>query len=960
MSLRLTTLGYCVRRIIRTLVGMYYAPVRFTGRERLPQGPVLFVANHQDSLLDAALVGSAAKRNVRFLAKATLFDVPVLGVLMRGLGMIPAYRAQDDAAQLRKNMEILDLAAAALAAGDCVGIFPEGKSHDLPRIEQIKGGTARIALKAVALGGRPMLVAVGINFERKESFRSAVWIHVGEPLDVAEFASAYPHEKQAQRAVSAEIEARLKRVALHLDDPQLLPLLDQLEYLAPRPGLRSPGPLARLQLRKRVADAMNHFFATDRPRAEAAVEMIDAYSQELNTSGLQLRSPVVQFRRLRLAMRLLRDTVFFVIGILPALAGLLHHAVPYLVSRKLAARFNQGRTTLALARLAIGLPLIAMYVGVWFALRSYFLPWVAWTWMLIMPYCGFLALKKLRLLRRGGEALMAQARICFQPDKLRALRKRQSEVSRHVIRMANEYAEVHVRDLPLEPPWTWRRIGRVALRWGVCLLVALLLWIGYSHWKRTQTALALGGMDLTEVSEERLTAMLEADETLLRRVLPEIPLRLTEAKMLADEFTSGKRSWYSQADNDALRQMARRYVTLRTALVRMVWRYQKSDQIPEKKLRARTFLCAYTAANALATASLNFVDAFNDNKAAVRKLNEGEPVWEIAPGVFDTVRRSLCSTTNRRALELAAEQYDATAFADLGLGGAYGIFHDSIRQTRGQLATAGERLTTERLKQPLRDARDEGKEVIYGVQSFVSLWMGDTKLREPGKPLISPDQLKELSAKLKPGDIFLERRNWFVSNAFLPGYWPHAALYVGTPDELRALGLHQDPRVQAHWNSYLKHEAGGHACVVLESISEGVVFTTLEHSIGEADSVALLRPRLQPDLICEAIAKAFSHAGKPYDFDFDFFTTDKLVCTELVYRAYDGPIHFNLQNIMGTHTMPAIEFVNKYAAERGSPGAQFEFILCLQGDRAAGCAHFVDEVGFLRTRDLPGSDLLMK
>ena len=63
---------------------------------------------------------------------------------------------------------------------------------------------------------------------------------------------------------------------------------------------------------------------------------------------------------------------------------------------------------------------------------------------------------------------------------------------------------------------------------------------------------------------------------------------------------------------------------------------------------------------------------------------------------------------------------------------------------------------------------------------------------------------------------------------------------------------------------------------------------------------------------------------------------------------------------IGTRTLPAIEFVRKYSAERGTPGAQFEFICCLQGDHGAGCASFVEEAGFLLTLDMPGNDLLMK
>lgn len=469
---------------------MYYAPVRITGRERLPKGPVLFVANHQDSLLDPVLVGTVARRRVRFLAKATLFDVPVLGRLLRGMGMIPAYRAQDDASQMRRNLEILDRAAEALASGDSVGIFPEGKSHDLPRIEQIKSGTARIAIKAAELakeGVTPMLVPVGLNFERKESFRTALWIQVGEPLNPAEFVRAHPHEKQAQRALTHEIETRLKRVAMHLDNPDLAPLLDQLEYLVPPFGLTNPGPLGRLQIRKRVADALNYFFATDRPRAEESAAKIRAYTGELAAAGVEPGSPVMRFRRLRLTLQLLRDTALIAAGIIPAIPGVLHHAVPYYGAGLLARKFNAGRTTLALARLGFGLPLmVATYIAVWFALRAYFPAWAAWTWIALMPVCGFIALASWRKLRRGGRSLIAQVRLCVQPEQLRALRRRQSEVRTMVSELSEEFAKVDPRDAPLELPWTWRRIGGLALRWGICLLIAGVLWASYTCWHRSR------------------------------------------------------------------------------------------------------------------------------------------------------------------------------------------------------------------------------------------------------------------------------------------------------------------------------------------------------------------------------------------------------------------------------------------------------------------------------------------
>jgi hypothetical protein len=256
---------------------------------------------------------------------------------------------------------------------------------------------------------------------------------------------------------------------------------------------------------------------------------------------------------------------------------------------------------------------------------------------------------------------------------------------------------------------------------------------------------------------------------------------------------------------------------------------------------------------------------------------------------------------------------------------------------------------------PLSDAQDTGKEAIYRAQTFISSWVGDTKVREPrqGKPLIQPAQVSELRTKLKPGDVLLERRNWFLSNAFLPGYWPHSALYVGTAADVQRLGLARDPRVEKHWRQFVQRDEKGHEHVIIEAVSEGVVFTSLEHSVGEADAAAFLRPRLPEERIKEAIARAFSHAGKPYDFEFDFFSTDKLVCTELVFRSYDGDIQFPLVEVMGRKTLPAIEIVRKCSLERGKPNAQFDFVAFLDGDESKGRAVFAGEETFLQTTKRP-------
>jgi 1-acyl-sn-glycerol-3-phosphate acyltransferase len=115
------------------------------GEEHIPeQGGVILAANHI-SYLDALCVAYAAdlrSRRTRFLAKATFFDVPVLGFILRGVGDIPVGVGRAAGASA------LDSATVELAAGHCLGIFPEGMiSRDLePRAART--GVARLAAAA--------------------------------------------------------------------------------------------------------------------------------------------------------------------------------------------------------------------------------------------------------------------------------------------------------------------------------------------------------------------------------------------------------------------------------------------------------------------------------------------------------------------------------------------------------------------------------------------------------------------------------------------------------------------------------------------------------------------------------------------------------------------------------------------------------------------------------------------
>jgi hypothetical protein len=120
---------------------------------------------------------------------------------------------------------------------------------------------------------------------------------------------------------------------------------------------------------------------------------------------------------------------------------------------------------------------------------------------------------------------------------------------------------------------------------------------------------------------------------------------------------------------------------------------------------------------------------------------------------------------------------------------------------------------------------------------------------------------------------------------------------------------------------------------------------TLEKCL-HVDHVAVLRPNLSDAEGRAALVEAFSHYGKPYDFEFDFNVTTRLVCTELIYRSWHlrGGISFSLTKRLGRFTLSGDDIMNWFLdtlnqVPSGTPVPVEIVTLILQA--ADGKAHFI-------------------
>lgn len=433
-----------IRPVVRMVIGLYYSKVEVSNRERIPsRGPILLVANHANSLIDPVLIGIATARPVGFFAKAPLFEVPVFGQALRALGMLPAHRGMDDPSQVKRNVATLASGARLLVRGAAVGIFPEGKSHDSLKLALIRSGPARIAMQAVRDGARELkVIPIGINYERKERFRSAVWVRVGTPIEAASFLAQYgSEERQALRALTTEIERRIKDVAIHLTEENWEPFLGFLEIVFPPPAAGNSDPIASLRHRKAVADAINHFLARDKPRAETVAADLRQHFAGLAEFGLDMHAPVIRLRGTMLFASLVGKVILLALGFIPALLATLHHLAPFLVVRGIGRRVQMpGRTTISQVRLGLGLPIYAAWYGVvaWWMGRQ-ISPWLATIWVLVMPWAGVFSLNYWRLARDTSRAWRQEIRMLFRKGELEKLRRTQIELGERLQSMAEEY-----------------------------------------------------------------------------------------------------------------------------------------------------------------------------------------------------------------------------------------------------------------------------------------------------------------------------------------------------------------------------------------------------------------------------------------------------------------------------------------------------------------------------------------
>lgn len=189
--------------IARSLIAIYiraFCRLKRTGQTNIPRDGGLIIASNHLAAADPFIMGTAVPRELSFMAKKELFDIPVEGWLIKRFNAFPVDRFGLDLAVIKKSLEILK-------SGMALVMFPEGTRSKDGKIQDGKIGVGMLARKA-----KVPIIPVYIENSKKAWFNFITGkrfiVRFGEKIP-AEWIIAQENSKDGYKAITEEVMRRI-------------------------------------------------------------------------------------------------------------------------------------------------------------------------------------------------------------------------------------------------------------------------------------------------------------------------------------------------------------------------------------------------------------------------------------------------------------------------------------------------------------------------------------------------------------------------------------------------------------------------------------------------------------------------------------------------------------------------------------------------------------------------------
>eukprot|EP00903_Cladosiphon_okamuranus_P003717 g3715.t1 len=402
-----------------------------------------------------------------------------------------------------------------------------------------------------------------------------------------------------------------------------------------------------------------------------------------------------------------------------------------------------------------------------------------------------------------------------------------------------------------------------------------------------------------DMGQDGLEEMIDRGVKTILAVAEVMPRRENLDRELGEADAAEARGYYLPDEDERLREVFARYLQVRASLREVVaaaepW-VDRGHEL-DTTVRLRIFVVGFTAACLLIRTG-SFLMKVVDGRGVLRqKLDEAEPRYGIPRKSLYEVYRLQSSVPRMWKFHQAWRFYDEYRgrISELAGDGLVGGILPILEEEKPYMEKSRRGYVMRRYRYRLYSWMRRNKSGFENAMFQLFEIGGRTisELRDPTRGLVAQPKrvpgapLKAVAGYLQPGDIIVTRHQDALTNLFLPGFWPHAALYVGPQED---------------------------GCSIVEAKKDGVRLRKLEETLAVDAFLVLRATGASAADVREVTGRALSHVGKLYDFVFDFRQANRLACTEVVYRSWHGVagMEFRLGETAGRFCLPAEELISQ-------------------------------------------------
>jgi 1-acyl-sn-glycerol-3-phosphate acyltransferase len=427
--LKRTIIGFSIRK--------YFKKFTIKNEVNIPENaPVILAPNHQNALLDALAIVCGNKYQSIFIARADIFNSPLLVAILTFLKMLPMYRMRDGAENLKKNDEIFNMTLDILRRKTSpITIFAEGNHGEYRRLRPLVKGIFRMAFKAQEdYGTDPgvKIVPVGLDYGHYQKFRSTLLINYGKPVEVSEYYQLYAENNALGiNALRDRLSEEMKKYMIHIPSEANYGLYMDLrivynDSMREKLGISSHRLWDKFKADQEMISVLNAYEEKHPEKVEIMNSKMQEYMKGLNE--LKLRDWVLKKKRysyLIMLLHILGLILFFPLF----LVGIAENYLPYKMPLFFTSKIKDPQFV-GTFKYGLGLVFFILYYLILTILILIFVPfwWLKLIGILTLPFTGqfafnyFISVKKLR----------ARCRYNFfslrKNKKLQALQKLRQEI----------------------------------------------------------------------------------------------------------------------------------------------------------------------------------------------------------------------------------------------------------------------------------------------------------------------------------------------------------------------------------------------------------------------------------------------------------------------------------------------------------------------------------------------------